>query len=87
MSYAKKFSLTGDDGSTNWGSVMETKKFDEFVSDIFFDEAVDDNVMVASSGEGKELTNSRVLSIDSAFVLQAFSFVAKYKWKKEYLFW
>ena len=31
---------------------METKKFDEFVSDIFFDEAVDDKVMVASSGEG-----------------------------------
>ena len=60
MSYVNKFPLTGDDGSTNWGSVMETKKFDEFVSDIFFDEAVDDNVMVASSGEGKELTNSRV---------------------------
>ena len=53
MSDANKFSRTGDDGSTNWGSVMETKKFDEFVSDIFFDEAVDDNVMVASSGEGK----------------------------------
>ena len=35
---------------------METKKFDEFVSDIFFDEAVDDNVMVASSGEGNWLT-------------------------------
>jgi hypothetical protein len=31
---------------------MESKKFDEFVSDIFFDENVDDKMMVASSGEG-----------------------------------
>jgi hypothetical protein len=32
---------------------MDCKKFDEFVSDIFFDANVDDKMMVASSGEGK----------------------------------
>ena len=42
----------GDDGNTSWGSVMESKKFDEFVSDIYFDANVDDKIMVASSGEG-----------------------------------
>ncbi len=45
----------GDDGNVSWGSVMESKKFDEFVSDIYFDANVDDKIMVASSGEGKNL--------------------------------
>ena len=37
---------------------METKQFDEFVSDIFFDESIDDKTMVASSGEGKRTVAS-----------------------------
>ena len=44
--------IQGDDGNASWGSVMESKKFDEFVSDIYFDANVDDKIMVASSGEG-----------------------------------
>ena len=35
--------------------VMESKQFDEHVNDIFFDEAVDEKIMVASSGEGEFL--------------------------------
>jgi hypothetical protein len=38
---------------------MESKKFDEFVSDIFFDADVDDKVMVAASGEGKFFFETR----------------------------
>jgi len=35
-----------------YGVVMESKQFDEHVNDIFFDEAVDERTMIASSGEG-----------------------------------
>jgi hypothetical protein len=34
---------------------METKNFEEFVSDIFFQPSVDERIMVAASGEGSFL--------------------------------
>ena len=55
--------ILGDDGNASWGSVMESKKFDEFVSDIYFDANVDDKIMVASSGEGNNKNSINSLPI------------------------
>ncbi len=42
---------------------MESKKFDEFVSDIYFDANVDDKIMVASSGEGNNFSKKKLSAI------------------------